>query len=95
MEFVGEHLLPGQLGHFFTILSLVASLTATIAFFKATNTTDLNQKNSWLRLARIAFLAETVSVFAIFASLLIFGSYMTSSVNTYTEKLFTRITQLE
>ena len=69
MEFVGEHLLPGQLGHFFTILSLVASLTATIAFFKATNTTDLNQKNSWLRLARIAFLAETVSVFAIFASL--------------------------
>ncbi len=69
MEFVGEHLLPGQLGHFFAILSLVASLLATIAFFKATNTTDLQQKNSWIRLARIAFLAETVSVIAIFASL--------------------------
>lgn len=69
MEFVGEHLLPGQLGHFFTILSLVASLTATIAFFKATNTTDLTQKNNWLRLARVSFLAETISVLAIFASL--------------------------
>ena len=69
MEFIGELLLPGQLGHFFAILSLVASLLATIAFFKATNTTDLLKKNSWIRLARIAFLAETISVIAIFASL--------------------------
>ena len=69
MEFIGELLLPGQLGHFFAILSLVASLLATIAFFKATNTTDLLKKNSWIRLARIAFLAETISIIAIFASL--------------------------
>ena len=69
MEFVGEHLVPGQLGHFFAILSLVASLLATIAFFKATNTIDPNQKNSWLRLARVSFFAETISVIAIFASL--------------------------
>ena len=69
MEFIGELLLPGQLGHFFAILSLVASLVATIAFFKATNTTDLLKKNSWIRLARIAFLAETISIIAIFASL--------------------------
>ncbi len=69
MEFIGEHLLPGQIGHFFAILSLVASLTATIAFFKATNRTDPAEKASWLRFARIAFLLETISVLAIFASL--------------------------
>lgn len=34
-------------------------------------------------------------IIVIFASLLLFGSYMTSSVNTYTEKLFLRIRQLE
>ncbi len=69
MEFVGEHLLPGQLGHFFAVLSLVASLTATIAFFKATNQNDLVIKGGWLRIARVAFLLETISVLALFASL--------------------------
>src|SRR5919112_387582 len=69
MEFIGEHLLPGQTGHFFVILSLVASLVATIAFYKATNSNELDDKNSWLRIARVAFLAETISVIAVFASL--------------------------
>ena len=69
MEFIGEHLLPGQLGHFFTILSLVASLVATVAFYKAINITELQNKKSWLRLARIAFLAETISVVAVFSIL--------------------------
>ncbi|HEX8335044.1 MAG TPA: cytochrome c biogenesis protein CcsA, partial [Segetibacter sp.] len=66
MEFVGEHLLPGQLGHFFAILSLVASLIATFAFFKATNIKEINEKQGWIRLARVAFLVETISVLAIF-----------------------------
>jgi cytochrome c-type biogenesis protein CcmF len=69
MEFLGEHLLPGRLGHFFTILSLVASLVATISFFKATNRQVEVEKKSWLRIARLAFLAETISVIAIFAVL--------------------------
>ena len=69
MEFIGEHLLPGQLGHFFAILSLVASLVATIAFFKATNRLDTPEKAGWIRLARFAFLLETISVIALFATL--------------------------
>ena len=69
MEFIGEHLLPGQLGHFFVILSLVASMIATVAFFKATNQTVPDIKKSWLRLARTAFLIETISVIAIFTIL--------------------------
>lgn len=44
MEFIGEHLLPGQTGHFFVILSLVASLVATAAFYKATNTNEPGEK---------------------------------------------------
>ena len=69
MQYIGEHLLPGQFGHFFIVLSLVASLVATIAFFIANKTVDLTNKNSWLRIARIAFLLETVSVIAIFCIL--------------------------
>jgi cytochrome c-type biogenesis protein CcmF len=33
MNFIGEHLLPGQLGHFFLLLSLVASIGATVSYF--------------------------------------------------------------
>lgn len=69
MEFVGEHLLPGQLGHFFAILSLVASLIATFAFFKGTNTVEISQKHSWIKIGRIAFFVETVSVLALFVTL--------------------------
>jgi len=69
MEYIGEHLLPGQSGHFFAILSLVASLVATIAFFKASNIQEFQEKKSWIRIARVAFFLETISVFAIFATL--------------------------
>lgn len=69
MEFFGEHLLPGQTGHFFAILSLVASIVATVAYFKATNNNELQVKTGWIRIARIAFLLETVSVLMLFATL--------------------------
>ena len=66
MQYIGEHLLPGQFGHFFALLSLVASLVATSAYFKANKVALLADKKSWLQLARISFLIETVSVFSIF-----------------------------
>ncbi len=69
MEFIGEHLLPGRIGHFFTLLSLVASLVATVAFYKAASDNELQEKNGWLRIARWAFLAETISVILIFTTL--------------------------
>ena len=69
MDYIGEHLLPGQIGHFFAILSLVASLVATIAFYKASREPNLADKRSWLSVARISFLLETVSVIAMFGTL--------------------------
>ena len=69
MEFIGEHLLPGQTGHFFVLLSLVASLVAAVSFYKASNSNEPTEKNSWLRIARGAFLLETISVISVFISL--------------------------
>lgn len=66
MNYIGEHLLPGQLGHFFVILSLVASLLATFSYFKATTSLPEEGRTYWKKLARIAFTIECLSVFAIF-----------------------------
>jgi cytochrome c-type biogenesis protein CcmF len=56
MKFEGEHLLPGQLGHFFVLLAFVTSLVSAIAFFKGSFAVDVNEKNLWLKYARITFL---------------------------------------
>jgi len=69
MNYIGEHLLPGQIGHFFTILFLVSSLVATLAYFKASRLQVVYEKQSWVKIARIAFLIETISVLALFITL--------------------------
>ncbi len=69
MNYIGEHLLPGQIGHFFAILSLIASLVATLAYIKAGSIQLLAEKQSWIKIARIAFLLETISVLAMFFAL--------------------------
>ncbi|MBS1608250.1 MAG: cytochrome c biogenesis protein CcsA [Bacteroidetes bacterium] len=65
MDYIGERLLPGQFGQFFIILSLIASLIATFAYFKATTSKIPGDKESWKRLARISFITEVFSVIAI------------------------------
>ncbi|MBL7740273.1 MAG: cytochrome c biogenesis protein CcsA [Chitinophagaceae bacterium] len=69
MDYYGEHLLPGQLGQFFIVLSLVASLVATFAYFKATQSKVDSDAGYWKKLARGAFITEVISVFAIFGIL--------------------------
>lgn len=44
MDYIGEHRLPGQLGHLFIVLSLVASLVATFCYYKATTTSKIQIK---------------------------------------------------
>jgi len=67
MEFIGEHLLPGKIGHFFVILAFIASLISTIAFFNASRIKDITEKQSWLRFGRIAFITQLISVLIIFS----------------------------
>lgn len=69
MTYIGEHLLPGQIGHFAVVLSLIVSLIAAIAFFKSNAATDPSVKKSWLKMARIAFLIETIAVITILSSI--------------------------
>lgn len=69
MEFEGEHLLPGQIGHFFVLLAFAASIISTIAYFTAGRKTDLVEKKSWLRFARLAFGTQLISAVIIFATI--------------------------
>lgn len=69
MDYTGEHLLPGQLGHFFIVLSLVASFVASFAYLKSTLSKEGSNSAYWKKLARYAFITETISVIAIFAIL--------------------------
>ena len=65
-KFIGEHLLPGQIGYFLTILSLVAALLASFAFAKAFFSKELSVQAQWNRLAKVAFYIEALSVFSCF-----------------------------
>jgi cytochrome c-type biogenesis protein CcmF len=69
MKFEGEHLLPGQIGHFFVLLAFVASIISTIAYFTASRRTDLNEKKSWLNFARLAFITQLISAVIIFITI--------------------------
>src|SRR5215213_4667852 len=69
MDFVGEHLLPGKLGHFFILLSLVSSIAASVSYFFSVRHNDLSVKESWRQAARLFFIAEAVSVFSLFGIL--------------------------
>lgn len=67
MTFENEHLLPGQVGHFFVLLAFVASLISAISYFKASKISLENEKRSWLLFARGAFFIQFFSLLAVFA----------------------------
>ena len=69
MQFEGEHLLPGQIGHFFVLLAFIASIISTIAFFTASRKTDLIEKKSWLNFARLAFITQLIAAVIIFITI--------------------------
>lgn len=70
MDYFGEHRLPGQLGHFFIVLSIIASLVATVSYFISAQSKDEINAGQWKKLARYAFLTEVFSVFAILGLLI-------------------------
>src|SRR5687767_9789100 len=69
MDYIGEHLLPGQIGHLLVILSFVASIIATVAYFISARKTNPVEEASWKKLGRAAFFIDVISVLGIFVIL--------------------------
>jgi cytochrome c-type biogenesis protein CcmF len=62
--FQGEHLLPGNLGQIFVILSFGSALLSAISYyFATTNTNKLD--NSWLKMGRFAFFTNSLSILGV------------------------------
>lgn len=77
IQYIGEHLLPGQLGHLFAILSFIGSLVAVIAYFSAAQSKDFVQEGRWRRLGRGAFTIQVISVLGVLTLLfwILFSHY--------------------
>jgi len=69
MKFEGEHLFPGQLGHFFVLLALVTSLLSLTAYITASVKTDEAAKRAWIRFARGAFLIQFGALVTVFITI--------------------------
>lgn len=70
MEYIGEHLLPGNIGRAATILSFISSLVAAIAYgFSMGKKLSEEEKKSWIRFARLCFYLECICVATIFITL--------------------------
>ncbi len=65
-QYIGEHLLPRQVGHIAIILSFVSALLATVAYFVATQKrNDAMLSGQWTRVARFAFGTHALSVLTV------------------------------
>lgn len=62
INYIGEHLLPGQIGQFFVILSFGSALFSFISYFFATNNPN---ERSWKLLGRIGYFLNIISVITI------------------------------
>jgi cytochrome c-type biogenesis protein CcmF len=73
MDFIGEHLLPGQIGQFSIYLAFVSALLSAFAYWRSTQSED----GSWKKLARTAFKVHAISILAIVVAMayMIFNHY--------------------
>jgi cytochrome c-type biogenesis protein CcmF len=56
MNYIGENLIPGQLGHFCVVLSFVASLLSAFSYFQSASKRNTPEESDWLRLGRFSFM---------------------------------------
>ncbi len=67
IQYIGEHLLPGQIGRVLIILSFVASLLAGVAYTFATNRRESEEFEGWRRMGRSAFIVHGLSTLGVIA----------------------------
>ena len=69
MEYTGEHLLPGKFGHLFAVLSFVAALLSTFAYYQATQRRETAGAEGWRNLGRFGYLLHGIAIAGIIGSL--------------------------
>ena len=65
INYIGEHLWPGKVGHFAIIMAFVASIISVLAYYFATQRRHLPEHSSWKRFGRSAFLIHSASILTV------------------------------
>ena len=65
IQYVGEHLLPGQIGHLGIIAAFVSALLASVGYFLAESRKSLSESEGWLKIGRGAFAVHGLSLFTV------------------------------
>jgi cytochrome c-type biogenesis protein CcmF len=66
MDYIGEQLLPGKIGHFLIILSFVSSLLAAFSYYRSFQGTDRADQLRWKKLGRISFMMDAACAAGVF-----------------------------
>ncbi len=70
MEYIGEHPLPGQIGHAFTVIAFVASLFASVSYFLSVRLRSEADIRRYTLYGRIGFLTHVFAIIGLSATLL-------------------------
>jgi cytochrome c-type biogenesis protein CcmF len=65
IQYIGENLVPGQIGHLAIVLAFVSSLLGTVAYFFATHRQEQPEYQQWRSIGRSAFLMHGLSIFTV------------------------------
>ncbi|MEX1188185.1 MAG: cytochrome c biogenesis protein CcsA [Bacteroidia bacterium] len=76
IQYIGEHLIWGQLGQLFAILSFAAALLSAVSYFNA-HYAGLAEKASWQKLGRLGFSLHSLGILGIIGVLfyILFNHY--------------------
>lgn len=65
IQYIGEHLLPGQLGHGAVLMGFMAALLSAFGYFMATQRRGQNDFVGWRNIGRLSYFVHGLSVFAV------------------------------
>ena len=64
IQYIGENLLPGKIGHFLIILAFTSALVSFYSFFRS-NKSSSDESISWKKMGRISFMIHGFSIFSV------------------------------
>ncbi len=65
VQYIGENLWPGRIGHAAAVIAFVSSLFAAFSYFFSEKSKDLKESANWKKLGRFGFLTHGFSVFLV------------------------------
>jgi cytochrome c-type biogenesis protein CcmF len=65
MNYTGEHLWPGFIGHALVIIAFVSSILAALSYTFGTNSKSENLAESWKNIGRVSFSIHGLSIFGV------------------------------